>query len=702
MRDTDSRPWHRTATLASVLVLLTALGPLAHAQTEPNPEEEEESQAVSAPLFELDTVTTSAERTEQAPIDTMAPVGVRGQEEILRRQPMSVRELMDGMAGVTIRQSADQPGARINIRGLEDFGRVNVMIDGARQNFQRSGHGQNTQVFIDPSLVRQVDVVRGPSAAIYGSGALGGVVNFETLDAADLLKPGRTFGGETWLGFRSSGSSWVGGLTLYGAADWVDVLASGSYTDEGNYRGGGDGQRINNSARTLGSGLFKVTMTPNDDTTIRVSALRSRNDYKVGTTDIDDLDVTDDTLAAHLRYTPADNPLIDLNATLSWTQTVQNENRIAGASLGRHTRVSVQTPGLDVFNTSRFMTGSVGHALTVGFDGFRDDVQAQRAGGPLDFTPSGERRVWGAFIQDQIMLTPALEMVAALRYDSYRLKSTTDSMSDDAFSPKLTIGYRPVPWGQVYGSWARAFRSPSTTETLIAGNHPPPAAFRFVPNTSLKPEYGENWELGTNMEFENAFTRGDRMTVKASTYRTTVKDYIGTFFNTVIFPPPGPPFGVNWAASTYGYENQSRVRLHGVELEAAYDTGNWFYGSLSLTRARGKNIETGERLQSGLGDSAALMLAARHRPWGLDGGVRIQARRNLDIAHPASAGAADQPAGAYARLDVFTSYTPPQLGESLRLDFAVDNIFDTGYRQRVTTDSFERGRNFKGTVRVRF
>jgi hemoglobin/transferrin/lactoferrin receptor protein len=68
------------------------------------------------------------------------------------------------MPNVTVQQRADDPATAINIRGLQDFGRVNVVIDGARQNFQRSGHSADGAFYLDPDLIAGVDVVRGPTA----------------------------------------------------------------------------------------------------------------------------------------------------------------------------------------------------------------------------------------------------------------------------------------------------------------------------------------------------------------------------------------------------------------------------------------------------------------------------------------------------------------------------------------------------------
>ena len=64
------------------------------------------------------------------------------------------------------------------------------MIEGARQNFARSGHDADGSILLEPEMLKRVDVTRGPTSTIYGSGAIGGVVAFELLDADDISEAG--------------------------------------------------------------------------------------------------------------------------------------------------------------------------------------------------------------------------------------------------------------------------------------------------------------------------------------------------------------------------------------------------------------------------------------------------------------------------------------------------------------------------------
>lgn len=79
-------------------------------------------------------------------------------------------------------------GQDVTLRGYGKNG-VLTLVDGIRQGTD-TGHLNST--FLDPALVKRIEVVRGPSALLYGSGALGGVIAYETVDAADLLFQAKT------------------------------------------------------------------------------------------------------------------------------------------------------------------------------------------------------------------------------------------------------------------------------------------------------------------------------------------------------------------------------------------------------------------------------------------------------------------------------------------------------------------------------
>ena len=148
----------------------------------------------------------------------------------------------------------------------------------------------------------------------------------------------------------------------------------------------------------------------------------------------------------------------------------------------------INSYGFDLHNTARFTTGMLNHALTVGGDGTLDRVTtSDDAGGFVSaLTPSGNRSLWGAYVQDEISYNSWLRVLGALREDGYHLSGGGVSSGGTHLSPKLTIGITPIRGIEFYGTYAQGYRAPSVTETLIQGVHPFPS-FTFLPNPNLSP-----------------------------------------------------------------------------------------------------------------------------------------------------------------------------------------------------------------------
>ena len=98
----------------------------------------------------------------------------------------SAADLLRKVPGLMLDGTARTNGQDVNLRGYDRRG-VLILVDGVRQGTD-TGHLNST--FLDPALIKRIEVVRGPSALLYGSGALGGVISYDTVDAKDLLDAG--------------------------------------------------------------------------------------------------------------------------------------------------------------------------------------------------------------------------------------------------------------------------------------------------------------------------------------------------------------------------------------------------------------------------------------------------------------------------------------------------------------------------------
>ncbi len=675
------------------------------------------AQIGSGPVQSLDTITVAASKTEERAIDALAPVSSVSMEQIQGLQPNRLSDVFYNVPGVSFQERGDDPATVINIRGLQDFGRVAVVVDGARQNYQRSGHNANGSFFLDPELVGGVDVVRGPTSNIYGSGAIGGLVSFRTKDIDDVVRPGERWGVDM---SGSGGTNNARGLgSIFGgvrANPNVDVFGGAVYRTSGNYKDG-NGTEIGNTGNELAAGLMKVTVRPADGHEVKIGGVFQDYQYSIGqqnrgptTTTAPLAAIAGSSVYASdaknylgtitYKYSRPDDNWFDWNATV-YGNRVENDqvktynnrittgggvcpignpgNNISGC-VGDRRGYVLDTLGIDVNNTTRFNVGDWRNAVTYGFDAFRDDVATNDARGNSEITtPSGVRTVSGGFIQLKQNYSTWFEAITAIRYDRYDLDSRTVSTGGDRFSPKITLGVTPVAGFTPYVSYAEGYRAPSITETLIAGGHATgggPALFAcpdgtsglfcFLPNPGLRPEVGKNKEIGLNLKYNDIFTSGDSFRGKFNVFRNDVEGYIDLVAST---PTPVPPFGS--FSQFYQYQNIAHARIEGFEAETMYDAGLWYVG-VSGHLIRGKNVATNIGLAT-----------ITPRKITTTGGVRLLDRRLILAAQWSSFGANnDLPAGylpstGYELVNLYATW---HATKDIMFTASIDNLLNQYYR----------------------
>jgi hemoglobin/transferrin/lactoferrin receptor protein len=661
----------------------------------------------------LDTVSVVATKTGQRIIDTLGSVSVVTLPTLERYQPGSVAEALQSVPGVAFQSNVDDPAQSINIRGLQDFGRVNVLIDGARQDFQISGHNANGSFYLDPIFIGQADVVRGPIANIYGSGAIGGVVSFTTRGIEDLLKPDERKGVEETISLGTNGAGFLTSTsagTRLGTA--ADVYGQIVYRNKSDYEGG-EGDTITDTGSEILGGLFKANYRPAEGHTINLSAMVQDftfdNASSGGQVRFDN-EVKTGIYTLGWRFQSPDNPLIDLHTKVYHTstdfeQTVVSATPVYQSMLGyvpgRKITDDIGTTGFDVHNTSRFDTQALAHALTYGVDGVHDDVETtDDAGGfTTAFTPSGTRDLYGAFVQDEVRYGGWLRVLAGARFDSYRLEGNGFSSDGTHLSPKATVGVTPLPGIEIYGTYAEGYRAPTISETLISGIHPFPA-FPILPNPNLKPEVGHTLEAGINLKYDDVLVAGDAIRGKIAIYRNEVDDFIEQAF---VFDPASPIF------VDVQYQNVANARLEGAEIEAAYDWGRGFV-SVAASHVEGENLEYETSLLSVVPDRASASFGLRFLEERLTVGTRLTlvgdrtlTARDIDPTGSlspatAAADAAEASTAGYGLVDVFASYN---YTDDVRASIAIDNIFDRRYRQYLYTED-SPGLTAKFALTVKF
>jgi len=680
----------------------------------------------------LDTITAAASKTEERAVDALAPVSVVTSSQIQSRQASTVGDLIYNVPGVWVQNRGDEPSTSINIRGLQDFGRVAVVVDGARQNYQRTGHFANGSFFLNPELISGIDIVRGPTANIYGSGAIGGVASFRTKDIEDVVRAGERWGVDvkTILGSnygRALGSAF-GGVHVNPN---VDVFAGGTYSTQESYKDG-TGFEVANTGNRLTSGIAKLTVRPADGHEIKLGTIFQEDIYSVGQpprragdpnstnangannlsgTSIYRSDVKNYTTTLGWKYSQPDDQWFDWDAKVYWNRTENDQVKTAHTSttpsvfcggvpgnavsgcIGSNRGYLLDTVGVDVYNTTRFDTGSWRHAVTYGLDAFQDKVSTQdRTGTSEVTTPGGQRTVSGGFVQWKANYTSMLEVIGALRYDNYQLSSASSSSGGDRLSPKITVGLVPTAVVTPYVSYAEGYRAPSITETLVSGPHsgatvndsffrcpsgtPGPGAdstFCFVPNPNLRPEVGKNKEIGFNIKKNDLFTAGDTLRGKINVFRNDISDFIDqvAYGNPLVVPTGPPPAPSITVLPFLQYQNVASARIQGLEAEAMYDANTWFFG-LSGSYQNGKNLQTGFGLYSVPPQKVTTTAGVRLLDRTLILSVMwTSVIANTDIPPTYT------PATSYDLVNLYAQYQPRP---DLTLNFSVENLLNQYYR----------------------
>ena len=676
------------------------------------------AQIGAAPVQSLDTLTITASKTQERAIDALAPVSVVTLDQIQGLQPNRLSDIFYNVPGVSFQERGDDPSTVINIRGLQDFGRVAVVVDGARQNYQRTGHNANGSFFLDPELIGSVDVVRGPTANVYGSGAIGGVVSFRTKDINDVVRPGERWGVDMT---GSGGTNSARGLgSVFGGVRVdpnLDIFGGAVYRTQGNYKDG-NGTENGNTGNDIAAALMKLTVRPAEGHEVKLGGVFQDYQYSIGQFNRGPVataaqralfqgssvyaSTAKNTMGTvSWKYSKPEDMLFDWNASFYGNRTENDQiktahlsstpsvfcgggfgNNVSGC-VGDRRSYLIDTVGTDVYNTTRFNVGDWRNAATYGFDVFQDKVRTSDSRGNSNITtPGGERTVSGGFFQLKNNYSTWLEVVSAVRYDRYDLDSRTVSTGGDRFSPKITVGVTPVAGFTPYVSYAEGYRAPSITETLIAGEHAtgggPPffpcpggtvGLFCFLPNPNLQPEVGKNKEVGINLKYDNIFNAGDSFRGKINVFRNDITDFIDLVGSTpipsILFPTPG------LFSQFFQYQNIAQARIEGLEVETLYDAGLWYVG-VAGHLIQGKNVATNVGLAT-----------ITPRKLSTTGGVRLLDRRLILAAQWASFGPNNNvPAGFLPSTgyDLINLYLTWNATKDITFTASIDNVLNQYYR----------------------
>lgn len=565
-------------------------------------------------------VEVTATRVTRDLMDVPMSVGVVTEDDIKKSGVTTIGELIQDVPGVELQNDGTPGLIRVSIRG-EGTMRSTILIDGQRISEHKSMSG--TPILIDPSAVERVEVIKGPASVLYGSDAIGGVINIITKKGGK--KPVQL---DVGVGYNGAGDGFTENASVSGSYNGFNYRLSGSYADFGDLRT--PDKTIDGTDYDTRSGSIFLSYDFTDNLTMGVSADYFEGNFNTAT---DDAETYDDFAVriqpwkrqkfaffadatnlneywARLRFDAytqkTDKKMQNIVAMSGETA---NYNSITlynyGMRMDNHADNEIKSNGVSI--QTEWQLGENNYLIAgTGFDS--DKLKADTA---YDLTISGNMRFpmgpqflgkpstissldggqdsYYLFLSNETILPADFTANYGVRYT--HIKTSVDNISS-VYAPGAGIqigsefgdlaGQNADSDGTVgeesnskavfnFGLVWRGIEDLALRATWAQGFRAPTIQEKFlissmgggteIGNPNLDPETSDNFELGARYS-------GERLNVDFAAFLNLADDYITT---REISP------------ETYQYFNVGKATTYGVELSASYDLPYGFTPYTSMT-----------------------------------------------------------------------------------------------------------------------
>ena len=470
---------------------------------------------------DLDQVVVTADRIETLVADSIVPVQVIDREEIERSQSTNVLELLRGRAGIDF---GNQGGAgklsSLFLRGAESD-HVLVLVDGVKYSSATAGMAAFQDLPL--ALIDRVEIVRGPRSSLYGSEAIGGVIQVFTRRGGDGFSPHVTVGGgsngsrDASAGFGYNGTrGWVGANAAYARTDGINAcrgsgtLFQGCFTDEPD----DDGYR--NVSLSLRGGL-RLT----DALTVEGNFLNVAGDNEYDGSWTNRSRILQQVAGTQLKYKASDR--LSLTAALGRSKDHSDDYLDTTLRSRFETRRDSASLQADI-------AVAAAHTVSVGVDHIEDHVDSSTR--------------YAVDSRDNTAVFVSYQGGAGLQ----RWQASVRNDDNEQFGNHLTGG---LGWGLAFANGIRfnasigtGFKAPTFNDLYYPGSESP----------DLKPEESTSLNLGLS-QF-------------ADTWNWSFNVYESRIDNLIVFSYPPPNFvGIG--------RNIDEARIRGAEFTYATTLAGW-------------------------------------------------------------------------------------------------------------------------------
>ena len=442
--------------------------------------EEGTVEARPADAYTMDEVIVTAERVPTSRMDTPANTTVITAEEIEANHYGSVAEALSHVNGVFVSGGGTSNNEEVRINGDE---RVVIMVDGRRINNDQGSMDRasaNLQSIASMKNIERIEVIKGGSSALYGSDAIGGVINIIT-KKGDSLRTTLDVNAGSWGTYNYE-------LTNEGSVDKLSWFVTGGFQRSNDYD-----FKYNGSKQTMPD-----SDQQNNSFTARVDG------------EIDDRS----SLRLNFEHKSIHGGYCNFSGE-NYSAPNKLDELYNNVALSYHFKESTKTPGfLRVYNNYKwtdnqgaFNTNTIGveyqngwtlgddHTLVAGVDWHESNSEnIQNA----DYT-GAKIRNGAVYLQDTWKFAPKWSLVPGVRVDHHNMFGTH-------WTPKAAINYNADDKTQVYASWGRVFKSPTADDLYY--NSVDDWGYITEGDKNLKPESGHTETIGITHKLDNKTTLG--------------------------------------------------------------------------------------------------------------------------------------------------------------------------------------------------
>lgn len=580
-------------------------------------------------------VVVTANRVEQPVSDVIGSVTVITREEIERRQVQSLPDLLRGEAGIDVTNNGGLGKlSSVFMRGANPSQTL-FLVNGQRLGSATAG--TTTIEFIPIDQIERVEIVRGPRSSLYGSDAMGGVIQIFTRQP-DGVAASVSYGSYNTQDYSAGFGFNAAGLRVSVNGDYLQSKGfNACYGDGVNFSGGcyidepdNDGYRNLSASARVGYAFGTVA-----DLELSTLFAQGYNEYDGSQSAGNEARFRQSVPAIKLTVTPIDAVRVTTNASITQDK-----------SSSFHDGVFVEafsTPFFPVygrFNTEKRnaslqtdWTFIKGHTLTVGGDYLQDRIDSDT---PYDVTSRSNGGVFAQYLGK----FAAQEFSASARHDHNGQFGNADTGS---LGWKWFVLDRALA---VNAGWGKAFHAPTFNDLYY------PTDIYYGGNPNLKPERSRSYELGLSGEYRALSWSAQAFETKTDDLIVLVTDLNDPNFFTT-------PVNVQ-SARMRGLEVTTAAQLNALRLSANYT----YLDPRSLGGATDRHFLPRRARQSGRIDASYDMGRAQ-----VSATLTAAGPRYDDLANTARL-------GGYTTLDFNTNV---ELCKALTLQVRLANFFDRRY-----------------------